>query len=127
MGKSLTLLLLAMMLTPGSAQDSPSLRVEAYLRDLPQASRLEQVRGYFSSTFWDYTYAPLLDTTPQEQAELLQETAESVRGFQVVNHDIQGERATVTLTGPDGETSTVLMVREQGAWVIDLEWDSETP
>lgn len=117
----LLLLLLATLALPSLAQDGPSARVNAYLELLPQAKTLLEVKPYFSKEFWDYTYAPLLELSEGEQAELLTETAESVRGFTVKKESVSGNKAKVTMADPKGVATDMPMVKENGVWVIDLE------
>lgn len=119
LSKVLLILFVALAL-PGIAQDGPAARVQAYLSHLPSAKTLIEVKPYFSAEFWDYTYAPLLDLPPQEQAEVLTDTAESLKGFTVKNETISGNKAKVGVTSPTGEDTHLPMVKENGSWVIDF-------
>ncbi len=110
------------VLTPAVAQDGPAARVKAYLAALPKAKTLTQVKPYFSAEFWSHTYAPLEDAPAAEQAEVLAETARDVKGFVVQGETITGNRAKVSVANEKGQVDPLMMVKENGVWVIDMEW-----
>lgn len=117
----LALIVLTAFPTPLSAEESPSSRVKAYMTAVARAKTLGEVKPYFSKVFWDYTYAPLEDTPVAEQTRLLADTAADIKGFTVVGESVSGNKATVSMKDPQGQTSPLLMVKENGTWVIDLE------
>lgn len=108
--------------SPAVAQDGPAARVKAYLAALPKAKSLTQVKPYFSAEFWSHTYAALEDAPAAEQAELLSDTAQSVEGFVVKGETISGNKAKVSVANEKGQVDPMAMVKENGVWVIDMEW-----
>jgi hypothetical protein len=119
----ITLILLLALGAPGLAQQGPALRVKSYLEMLPKARTLAEVRPFFSREFWDYTYAPLLDAPAQEQAELLADTAKELQGFSVKGESIDGQRATVDIADAKGQVTPLVLIKENGVWVIHMEYD----
>jgi hypothetical protein len=118
---TLVTLALFALTSPCLGQEGPSARIQSYLVALAKAKTLNEIKPYFSAEFWAYTYAPLLDSTPAEQAELLAETAKSLQGFLVKGETITGTKATVSMADPKGEVSPLQMVKENGVWVMDLD------
>lgn len=115
----LALVLLALP-SPAQAEESPSARVKAYMATLAKAKKLSEVKPYFSKEFWSYTYAPLEAASAQEQADLLAETAKDLKGFVVKGEKVTGNTATVSIADSKGQADPLLMVKENGVWVIDL-------
>lgn len=107
---------------PVLAVEGPAARVKAYLEALPRARTLAQVRPYFSAEFWSHTYAALEDAPASEQAELLADTAKSVQGFSVRGETVSGNKAKVSVANEKGQVDPMAMVKENGVWVIDMEW-----
>ena len=117
----IAMLLLVALPTPSLGQESPSARIKSYLATLGKAKTLNEVKPYFSKEFWSYTYAPLLDTSAKEQAQLLAETAKDLKGFVVKGETIKGNKASVSIADDKGQASPLPMVKENGVWVIDME------
>ena len=112
----LTLAGLLLFSTAGMAQETPSARFASYLTTVSKATKLSEVRPYFSKKGWEELYGMV---TPDEEAEILKLTAEDLKGWKVKSEKIVDGKAALTV-GPDkGDTTDVTMIKEGGVWVID--------
>lgn len=114
-----TLFILAclfLVATAGLAQESPTARFESYLTTVSKAKKLSEVRPFFSKKGWEELYGSV---TPDEEAEILQLTAEDLKGWKVKSEKIVDGKASLTAGPAKGDGSDITMIKEGGVWVID--------
>lgn len=113
------LCLVVLFPTATVAQETPTARFNAYLQATAKATSFSQVRPYFSKEGWNKAYGDLGGMTPQDEAEILKVTAEDFKGWTVKSEKVKDGKASLVVGPAKGQTTDVLMIKENGAWVID--------
>ncbi len=101
------------------AQESPTARFNTFLSTLSKATSLSQLRPYFSKEGWAKAYGDLPTLPSEEETELVKATADDFKGWTVKSEKIQDGKASLVVGPAKGQTTDVLMIKENGAWVID--------
>lgn len=101
------------------AQETPTARFNAFLSAMSKATSLSQVRPYFSKEGWNKAYGDVGELSAQDEAELLKISAGDFQGWTVKSEKIKEGKAALVVGPAKGQTTEVLMIKENGAWVID--------
>jgi hypothetical protein len=113
------LLLLFALATPLLAEESATARFTAYLSAMRKAKSFADIRPYFTDKGWSQTYADLETAPQQDQARMLSDTADELKGWKVSKETLKEGKAILTVGPGKGEGTEVLMIKKNGHWAID--------
>lgn len=107
------------LLTPSLAQEGPSERFNSFLKTTSSAKVINDIKPFFSSRSWQSEFSFIEDASDEEKKEFLKDGLSDFQGWTVKKESVEGNKATVFVQTKDGKDAEILMIKENGSWVID--------
>lgn len=117
----LLLITVLLMMAPSLAQESARSRLTEFLKVHDKAKTYSEIQPYFTEKGWKAAYGYVEGLDAEAQAEVLADTAASLKGWTITDEKVQGDGVIFTLSPGSGteDPQTVKMVLDQGIWKLD--------